>query len=236
VPELSSSDELDGLSFESSGDNEEVSLDFESDLDVESNDLDLGDLNESSDDLEFSSLELDSADDTLPEFEENLSFDEEEMDLPELTDEISDDLDSELESLAGDDIELPTLETPTDDLNELPELDDDFDISVVTPTEELESVDEVAAEYKEELPSLDDAVDGDDFPPLGDIDDLDLDNLDSDLDFLSGTDESETKLDLARAYIDMEDQDGAREILQEVLEEGTDEQKQEATKLMDGLV
>ena len=34
----------------------------------------------------------------------------------------------------------------------------------------------------------------------------------------------------------MEDQDGAREILQEVLEEGTDEQKQEATKLMDGLV
>ncbi|MFY0640524.1 MAG: hypothetical protein JXR16_05710 [Bermanella sp.] len=236
VPELSSSDELDGLSFESSDDSEEVSLDFESDLDVESNDLDLGDLNESSDDLEFSSLELDSADDTLPEFEENLSFDEEEMDLPELTDEISDDLDSELESLAGDDIELPTLETPTDDLNELPELDDDFDISVATPTEELESVDEVAAEYKEELPSLDDAVDGDDFPPLGDIDDLDLDNLDSDLDFLSGTDESETKLDLARAYIDMEDQDGAREILQEVLEEGTDEQKQEATKLMDGLV
>lgn len=236
IPELSSTDDLDDLSFETTDENEEISLDFESDLDLESNDLDLGDLNESSDDLEFSSLELDSADDSLPEFEEDLSFDEEEMDLPELTDEISDDLDSELESLAGDDIELPTLETPTDDLNELPELDDDFDISVATPAEELESVDEVAAEYKEELPSLDDAVDGDDFPPLGDLDDIDLDNLDSDLDFLSGTDESETKLDLARAYIDMEDQDGAREILQEVLEEGTDEQKQEATKLMDGLV
>ena len=158
------------------------------------------------------------------------------MDLPELTDEISGDLDSELESLAGDDIELPTLETPTDDLDELPELDDDFDLAVAAPSEELESAEEVAAEYKEELPSLDDAVDGDDFPPLGDLDDIDLDNLDSDLDFLSGTDESETKLDLARAYIDMEDQDGAREILQEVLEEGTDEQKQEATKLMDGLV
>ncbi|MGK0445835.1 MAG: pilus assembly protein FimV, partial [Bermanella sp.] len=78
--------------------------------------------------------------------------------------------------------------------------------------------------------------DGDDFPPLGDLDDLDLENLDSDLDFLSGTDESETKLDLARAYIDMEDQDGAREILQEVLDEGSDQQKQEATKLMDSLV
>ena len=236
IPELSSSDELNDLSFESSDDSDEFALDLEAEVELDSGDLELGSLDENNEDFEFSSLELDSADDALPEFEENLSFDEEEMDLPELTDEISGDLDSELESLAGDDIELPTLETPTDDLDELPELDDDFDLAVAAPSEELESAEEVAAEYKEELPSLDDAVDGDDFPPLGDLDDIDLDNLDSDLDFLSGTDESETKLDLARAYIDMEDQDGAREILQEVLEEGTDEQKQEATKLMDGLV
>jgi pilus assembly protein FimV len=44
-----------------------------------------------------------------------------------------------------------------------------------------------------------------------------------------------TKLDLARAYIDMGDPDGARSILDEVLNEGDDGQKQEAQRLLDGL-
>lgn len=42
-----------------------------------------------------------------------------------------------------------------------------------------------------------------------------------------------TKLDLARAYIDMGDDDGAREILQEVVAEGTNELKAEAIALLD---
>ncbi|MFQ5634286.1 MAG: FimV/HubP family polar landmark protein, partial [Gammaproteobacteria bacterium] len=44
-----------------------------------------------------------------------------------------------------------------------------------------------------------------------------------------------TKLDLARAYIDMGDPDGARSILNEVLEEASDDQSQEARKLLDDL-
>ena len=44
-----------------------------------------------------------------------------------------------------------------------------------------------------------------------------------------------TKLDLARAYIDMGDPDGARSILNEVLEEAREEQRQEAQKLLDDL-
>jgi pilus assembly protein FimV len=44
-----------------------------------------------------------------------------------------------------------------------------------------------------------------------------------------------TKLDLARAYIDMGDPDGARSILEEVLDEGDPGQKQEAQGLMDVL-
>ena len=44
-----------------------------------------------------------------------------------------------------------------------------------------------------------------------------------------------TKLDLARAYIDMGDPDGARSILDEVLEEGDSGQRQEAQKLLDDL-
>jgi len=48
-------------------------------------------------------------------------------------------------------------------------------------------------------------------------------------------DEAATKLDLARAYMDMGDPDGARSILQEVLSEGSASQKQEARRLIDSL-
>ncbi len=44
-----------------------------------------------------------------------------------------------------------------------------------------------------------------------------------------------TKLDLARAYVDMGDPDGARNILQEVLQEGSHSQKQEAQRLLDAI-
>jgi pilus assembly protein FimV len=44
-----------------------------------------------------------------------------------------------------------------------------------------------------------------------------------------------TKLDLARAYVDMGDPEGARSILNEVLEEGDDAQRHEAQQLLAGL-
>jgi pilus assembly protein FimV len=44
-----------------------------------------------------------------------------------------------------------------------------------------------------------------------------------------------TKLDLARAYMDMGDPEGARNILEEVLSEGSVSQKQEARRLIDSL-
>ncbi|MBD9500154.1 FimV family protein [Pseudomonas sp. PDM17] len=53
-----------------------------------------------------------------------------------------------------------------------------------------------------------------------------------DFDFLSGADEAATKLDLARAYIDMGDTEGARDILDEVITEGNDNQQQEARELL----
>ncbi len=64
----------------------------------------------------------------------------------------------------------------------------------------------------------------------------DLPADDEDFDFLSGTDEAATKLDLARAYIDMGDGEGARDILDEVIAEGTESQQQEARELMGKLV
>ena len=44
-----------------------------------------------------------------------------------------------------------------------------------------------------------------------------------------------TKLDLARAYMDMGDPEGARSILDEVLQEGNASQKQEAQRLIASL-
>jgi pilus assembly protein FimV len=50
----------------------------------------------------------------------------------------------------------------------------------------------------------------------------------------SKEDEINTKLDLAKAYIEMNDQDVAKNILQEVLSEGNSDQKQQAQNLLNG--
>lgn len=66
-------------------------------------------------------------------------------------------------------------------------------------------------------------------------DDLDLDTLVGDDESLSvfsaGEDEVSTKLDLAKAYLDMGDDEGAREALEEVINIGNDGQREEAKKL-----
>ena len=49
---------------------------------------------------------------------------------------------------------------------------------------------------------------------------------------LADMDEVSTKLDLARAYVDMGDPDGAKSILDEVMEEGSEEQKEEARGIL----
>jgi pilus assembly protein FimV len=82
-------------------------------------------------------------------------------------------------------------------------------------------------------------------PEVAESNDLDFDLSDMDMGgtdeaeaeeegegLLSSLDEVATKLDLARAYIDMGDPDGARSILEEVLEEGNQEQQDEARDLL----
>ena len=48
-------------------------------------------------------------------------------------------------------------------------------------------------------------------------------------------DEAETKLDLATAYIEMGDPEGAKSILKEIMAEGNDEQQSRATTLLNEL-
>src|SRR5690606_14177444 len=74
------------------------------------------------------------------------------------------------------------------------------------------------------------------------LDDYSFDEDASAADDIGGTGEDEedigeigTKLDLARAYIDMGDPDGARGILEEVLQDGDTEQQREARDLLDQL-
>ena len=63
---------------------------------------------------------------------------------------------------------------------------------------------------------------------------LSLDSLDFDSDDfeVAEQDESTTQLELAQAYIDMGDESGAKDILAEVLNNGSDEQKQQADELL----
>ena len=65
------------------------------------------------------------------------------------------------------------------------------------------------------------------------LDEAELDLGDSESNIFDGSDDIiGTKLDLARAYIDMGDQSGARSILDEIVKEGDDSHRQEAEQLM----
>ena len=76
----------------------------------------------------------------------------------------------------------------------------------------------------------DTAIDKDEW--LGDIDDAlsFLDTPDDDIDLHEA--HISTKLDLARAYLDMGDIEGARSTLEEVMVEGNDNQRREAETLL----
>ncbi|MBV7490578.1 FimV/HubP family polar landmark protein [Pseudomonas sp. PDM30] len=183
--------------------------------------------------------------------DDDLSFEsvlQQQTEIKENLDDLSDfDLDLDLGAqpspamLAEDDFlldldegvkDFPVAETPAvpevalDDL----ELPADFDLSLA---EELDAPDAFAAELDDvnaELESLSNSIGEPTFTEA----DAALDG-DDDFDFLSGTDEAATKLDLAQAYIDMGDSDGARDILNEVVSEGSAEQKSEAEEMLSRL-
>jgi pilus assembly protein FimV len=124
----------------------------------------------------------------------------------------------------------------TDEIQDIGEVDIDFGLDDETATPD-ESAEEVAIDLTEEADALDLDL-GDDSakpeipaavkPAAAEEEDFDLSSLDD-------VDEVSTKLDLARAYLDMGDHEGTRGILEEVIAEGNDEQKQEANELMSKL-
>ncbi|MFD2641020.1 FimV/HubP family polar landmark protein [Pseudomonas japonica] len=180
------------------------------------------------DDLDFDAL-LDehtkvqsTATDDLADFD--LSVPDE---APSVTTENRPPLDIEAELAAFDndlglEADLPDLELP-----------DDFDLSL--PGEDDAASKHFAAELDNvnaELDKLSASLETPSLEPHFTAEDAaSLAPEDEEFDYLSGTDEVATKLDLARAYIDMGDHDGARDILDEVYKEGDQDQRREANEL-----
>jgi pilus assembly protein FimV len=201
----------------------------ESGLDLQEPDLDKLDLEISDDDLALMGEFADSADST-----NHANSDEAEEDqLSEMTDaellalELGDDPQAEIEAEEELGAEVSDKQGDDDDISL-----DDLD-TLELPEEDLPAYDLP----EDDLPEED--LSEEDLPIVArgaprTIDEGDL-GEDDDFDFLAGTDEAATKLDLAQAYVEMGDIDGARDILMEVELEGTAGQKSEAKELLKNL-
>lgn len=212
-------DNLDAdAALDMSADNNDLSFDLDEALPVAdaAEETDFAELDSQMDEL---SAELDDLSLDIEPAAEELAMD----DLAELDMSLDD---ADLDSLELDTQE-PAVEADLDFSFEEPASVDEESLDFDLDTEVAQTVE---PELKEPVQNNAPAAEETELAELG------IDGLDEDLDFLSGTDECQTKLDLARAYIDMDDNEGAQEILKEVLEEGNDNQKQEANKLLAGLV
>jgi pilus assembly protein FimV len=181
---------------------------------------------------------------SLDELSDDLSLDADEFDLESFDEsqgESLQDLDAAFDEIAlGEEDQVPSLQdnaiAPEVELEDDAGLMPDEHLSDV-PVVALDDLDASAAESGEPL-SDDDLFEqalsdfsADDYA-MDETSDLSDEDMDDELDFMGDADEAATKLDLARAYIDMGDSDGARDILAEVAQEGNDEQRQEAADLL----
>ncbi|WP_404938909.1 FimV/HubP family polar landmark protein [Pseudomonas sp. JDS08PS003] len=142
-------------------------------------------------------------------------------------------------SLEDDLKDLPAGDVPTVTESTLDDLDlsADFDLSLADEMDAAaEPKDAFASELDDVNAELDRLAQSLDQPepetPSFTAEDAAAAPEEADFDFLSGSDEVATKLDLAQAYIDMGDNDGARDILGEVLSEGSEGQKSEAQEML----
>ncbi|MCY1398145.1 hypothetical protein D9M71_131710 [compost metagenome] len=164
--------------------------------------------------LEEQSSAMGKTDDALMDFDLDIPDNQPALDVEAQLGAFDDSFDLD-DALTEDDLKLP----------------EDFDLSLSEDSSFASELDDVNAELDRLSQSLEQ-------PPLATptftaqdaaaADDLEFD-------YLSGTDEAATKLDLAQAYIDMGDNEGARDILDEVLKEGDDKQRQEAKEMLSRL-
>ena len=196
-------------------------------------------------DLDLSAFEeLSAGDDELLNSASDLSFDEGDLDLGKAEDEVT----VNLGAVAGS-------ESADDDLDLNLE---DFDTPLrPAALDSASNVDELGADLASDDEFFVDAGDGDNTADSAeasgtesalnstetggiDVEDLSFDEFDvgdddEEFDTLLDTESVATKLDLARAYVDMGDSEGAREMLEEVLVEGDTQQQSDAQALLDSI-
>ncbi len=237
--EVTMSEDEDEFEFDDLGLDDSES---ESEFDLDSDGLDLDDLDFEMDDSiddttdenvkkedaseaietlekEFEDLSFDLDDEIIEEESAELSFnlDEETGNEEELSDaELSFNLDEEL-----GDVDLE------DNLEQLEfDLGDDLELDLGEGSEEVltdtEGLDAATDENSNDTEIVEIVTDNDD---------LDLDDIGLDLDDIGGDDAVETKLDLAKAYFEMGDTDGAKEMIAEIIQEGNDGQIAKAEEL-----
>ena len=216
--------EFDDLSAEPAADEE---------LDLSLDDLDLSD--------ETGSAPQSLEDDTLSDLDIDLELDEAEKSLSGSTqaEESLDDI-TALDLDAPQEDATPVADTQIDadevaaaDDGSLEDLlgDDDQTLSFDAP--EAADADVSDAQPQDDAVSIEPTV-----APAAPVDETpapssaDVLADEDDFDFLGETDENATKLDLAKAYIDMGDNEGAKDILNEVISEGNDQQQSEARELL----
>ena len=209
----------------------------ESDSDLE---FDLGDFDEEMAESDESDEKKTDDDEISLDIEDDFSLDFEASDLGLEADE-SDEAETTADDAEADTDSLELDESESSE--ESVELDADLDLSVALDEESSDVELEIEESFDEDL---DDVADLDIELPDDDagttklndtviVDSLDLDDEDDDFDISElseDVDEVSTKLDLARAYMDMGDNEGAMSILQEVKQEGNEEQQKEADELI----
>ncbi len=177
-------------------------------------------ISEASGELNFDASTTDT-DDSM------LEFSTDEVESAEQTDSKKSDFSMDLnaEELALGDDETIKFDTPAEEKGDSEfdiELDDVVESDVLIVEESVENIENEQPDTGKDKSPEDELAIGED---------LEEELLDDDM--FGEVDEIGTKLDLAKAYVDMGDGDGARSILDEVLEEGDDTQKQQAKDLLE---
>jgi len=203
-------------------------------------------------------LSEDLAVDTVSDAGESLSDDDATMLAPGYGDEaaedsLADDAETLLASLDDDDEgggdfdfaktealpkEAFSGDANIDETGELPAVastDVDLDLDDLTAalkvSEAGDTVEQIRDDATVEQPRPDLEIESDQAGTVS----LAPDDMSNDLSDARTMTEVGTKLDLARAYVDMGDPNGARSILEEVLDEGDEGQRQQAQQLLDSL-
>ena len=180
----------------------------------------------------------DTDDDSIGEDEFSIDIETSELDISDAAEDSDTDIDFGLvEEVAEEPVAEDVIGMEDDEEEISLDLTEEAEVLNIAPNVDTEedvidfekNAEEISMDSNEATDSFDLDLDDD---SIEIISDSAADDDEFDLSALDDVDEISTKLDLARAYLDMGDTEGTRSILEEVVAEGNDDQKDEANILM----